>query len=254
MIRSPVTRGSRPATRHSRWANQRSPIGKRRAGFTPPALYTTPTDLAKWDLALVGGKVLKPASYRLMTAQRELADGRLRSYGCGIGVVHRQGETILRHSGAVSGFLAFNAVFPRTKSAVVLMSNAEHQDASDIDNVLLALMLKAQEPPSPDVPKIAGLSAKDAAIDLLRQLQAGEVKRDILGEEYSVFLTPEHVRGAKERLGKLGEPEKVTVDPPSERGGMEVVLVHFAFKKAKVKTLMYRTPDGKVQEFLIYKE
>ena len=218
------------------------------------ALYTTPADLAKWDLALVGGKVLKPASYRLMTAQRELADGRLRSYGCGIGVVHRQGETILRHSGAVSGFLAYNAVFPRTKSIVVLMSNAEHQDASDIYNVLLALMLKAQEPPSPDVPKIAGPSAKDAAIDLFHQLQAGEVKRDNLGEEYNVFLTTERVRGAKERLGKLGEPEKVAADPPSERGGMEVVLVHFTFKNAKVKALMYRTPDGKMQEFLVYKE
>ena len=36
---------------------------------------------------------------------------------------------------------------------------------------------------------------------------------------------------------------------------MEVVTVHFTFKSGKkVKGLMYRTPDGKVQEFLIYKD
>jgi hypothetical protein len=34
---------------------------------------------------------------------------------------------------------------------------------------------------------------------------------------------------------------------------MEVVTVHFTFKTAKLKTLMYRSPDGKIQEFLIYK-
>ena len=31
-------------------------------------------------------------------------------------------------------------------------------------------------------------------------------------------------------------------------------MVHFTFKAGKVKALMYRTPDGKVQEFLIYKD
>ena len=62
------------------------------------ALYSTPSDLAKWDLALVGGKLLKPESYRLMTTPRELTDGRVREYGCGIGVVRRRGDFELRHS------------------------------------------------------------------------------------------------------------------------------------------------------------
>ena len=218
------------------------------------ALYTTPSDLAKWDVALVSGKVLKPDSYRLMTAPRELADGRFRDYGCGIGVSRRNGETILKHSGAVSGFLTYNAAVPRTRSAVILMANCEHEDASDIHDPLLAVLLKAQGPPAPDVPKVNGPGPKEAARDMLRQLQRGEIKRDSLGEEYSVFLTAERVKGAKERLGPLGEPDKVEADPTSERGGMEVALVHFTFKGRKIKALMYRTPDGKVQEYLVFKE
>jgi len=216
-------------------------------------LYTTPSDLAKWDVALVSGKVLKPDSYRLMTAPRELNDGRTRDYGCGIGVGRRGGEPVLRHSGAVSGFLAYNAVIPRTRSAVVLMSNCDHQDAGDLNDALVALLLKSQPPAAADVPRVSGPTAKEAALDILHQLQSGEVKRDNLGEEYSHYLTAERVRGAKERLGPLGEPDSVELDPAYERGGMEVVTVHFTFKKLKVKAMMYRTPDGKMQQFLLYK-
>jgi D-alanyl-D-alanine carboxypeptidase len=215
-------------------------------------LYTTPTDLAKWDLALVTGKVLKPDSYRLMTTPRELNDGRIRDYGCGIAVGRRRGELMLRHSGAVSGFLAFNAVLPRTRSALVLMGNCDHQDAGDIHEPLMDLLLRT-EAPAPDVPKVRGPASKEAALDLLHQLQSGEIKREDLGKDYSHYLTADRVRGAKARLGPLGEPEKVELDPAYERGGMEVVTVHFTFKKLKLKALMYRTPDGKVQQFLVYK-
>jgi hypothetical protein len=196
--------------------------------------------------------VLKPDSYRLFTTPRELSDGRTREYGCGIGVLRQQGEQILRHSGAVSGFLAFNTVVPRTRSAVILMSNADHQDAGAINRVLFQLLLRAQAD-APDVPKVSGPAAKDAAVDLLRQLRAGEVKREALGEEYSHYLTDERVRAAKGRLGPLGEPVKVEADPSTERGGMEVTAVHFTFKSVTVKGLLYRTPDGKVQQFLLYK-
>jgi CubicO group peptidase (beta-lactamase class C family) len=231
-------------------ANREAPGWIHAAG----ALYTTPSDLAKWDVALVSGKVLKPDSYHLMTTPRELTDGRFRDYGCGIGVSRRGGETILKHSGAVSGFLTYNAALPRTRSAVILMANCEHQDASDVHEPLLELLLKAQGAPTPDVPKIKGPSAKVAALDLLRELQSGKVSRDSLGEDYNLFLTEERVKGAKERLGPLGEPTKIDVEPTSERGGMEVAMVHFTFKDRKIKALMYRSPDGKVQEFLIYKE
>lgn len=41
------------------------------------AMYSTPSDLAKWSLALHGGKVLKPDTYALMTAPRKLTSGKI---------------------------------------------------------------------------------------------------------------------------------------------------------------------------------
>jgi CubicO group peptidase (beta-lactamase class C family) len=217
-------------------------------------LFTTPSDMAKWDVALMTGKVLKPDSLRLMTSPVRLSDGRFAEYGCGIGLRRGAGETIWRHGGAVSGYLSFNYLLPRTRSAFILMANSENQDAGELFEPLFDLLVSAQPRASRFVPKINGPSAKDAALDLLQQLQGGEVKRELLGDDYSSFLTPERTKGAKERLGQLGEPMKVDADPPAERGGMEVVTVHFTFRDRKIKGLMYRTPDGKIQEFLIYKE
>ena len=40
----------------------------------------------------------------------------------------------------------------------------------------------------------------------------------------------------------------------SERGGMEVASIHFKFKTAELGGLLYRTPDGKIQQLLFRKQ
>jgi D-alanyl-D-alanine carboxypeptidase len=231
------------------------PAGMEAEGWIHAAggIFTTPSDLVKWDLALMEGKLLKPESFRLMSTARTLSDRRSARYGCGLGIAERNDEFILRHSGAVSGFLAFNAMIPRTKSALVLMTNCDHLDAGALNDVLLTLLLKAGARDLALVPKIKGPEAKEAALDMLHQYQSGNVQRDKLGEEFSVYLNAKRVEEAKDRLKALGEPEKVEVEAVYERGGMEVASIRFTFKSVKAKALLYRTPDGKIQQFLIYK-
>ncbi len=215
-------------------------------------LYTTPSDLAKWDLALMEGKLLKPASYLTMTTPRTLADGRVHHYGCGLRTFERDGETVLSHSGAVSGYLAYNTLLPRTKSAVIVMTNCESQGVSGLQTEIVNRLFKAQAAEQPEVPKVNGATAKDAALDLLHQMQTGKIKREMLAEEFNHYLSDERVASAQERLQALGEPTRVEVAGLSERGGMEVATVRFTFKDRRVTASMYRTPDGKVEQFLLY--
>jgi len=214
-------------------------------------LFTTPSDLGKWNLALMEGKLLKPESFRLMTTPRKLADGRTEDYGCGLRIVHRDGEMILRHGGSISGFLASTAMIPRTKSAVILMTNCDHLNLKALNDVILTRLLKAGE--VSEVPTIRGPGAKETALALLHQFQSGKVERANLGEDFNLFLTPKRVEEAKERLKALGEPTTVEVDSVAERGGMEEALIFFTFKSRKVKAYLSRTPDGKIQQFLLYK-
>ena len=79
-----------------------------------------------------------------------------------------------------------------------------------------------------------------------------EPSRTNLGEEYSVYLTDERVNAGGERLKALGQPDKVDVGILYERGGMEVASVTLTYKTKTVRASLYRTPDGKIQQLLIY--
>jgi D-alanyl-D-alanine carboxypeptidase len=107
---------------------------------------------------------------------------------------------------------------------------------------------------NPHVPKVSGPPAKEAALDFLHQMQAGKLDRDKLGEEFSLFVSDERLQAAAPRLKAMGEPEKVEVSGVYERGGMEVSSIHFKFKTATLGGLLYRSPDGKIQQFLIRKQ
>ncbi len=216
------------------------------------AVYSTPSDLATWDLALVEEKVLKPESFQLMTTPRRLSDGSSTGYGCGLSVSTRSGARVLSHNGAVAGFYALNAVIPETKSAVVLFSNLDSYEAVNaVYARLMASLLPRREPAGP---VIAGPPAGEAARLMFRSLQQGQVDRALLGEEYGYFLTDAKVRAAAARLKPYAEPTKVEVESVSERGGMEVARTRLIFDSGVLKGLMYRTPDGRIQQFFVLKE
>ena len=218
-------------------------------------LWASASDLLRWDLALTSGRVLKPESYALMISPRKLSTGKISQYGCGLQIELRGGETILQHTGGVSGFVSFNAFVPRAKSGLVVLSNTEHISATPLRTELFNLLLKdIAEKESPAAPKVDGPSPKEVVLDFLKQLQSGRVNRSKLGEEFSYYLTDERVKSAAPRLAQLGEPVQVEADLPTERGGMEVVRVRLTFKTATLRASLYRKPDGTIEQLLFYRE
>jgi D-alanyl-D-alanine carboxypeptidase len=198
-------------------------------------------------MALMDGRVLDAESYALMTQPRKLAEGRVREYGCGIGVKINSNTVILAHEGQISGFQAWNVVVPANHSAVVILSNCEEWDAVDEIKAVLANLIM---PGPPWVPTIAGPDAGQAALEFFRRLQSGRIDRSQLGDEFSRFLSEQRVREASVRLKKLGAPNRAEVTHRSERGGMEVADIRLTCNKGALSALLYRTPDGKIQECL----
>ena len=210
-------------------------------------LNCTALDLVKWDMALIDGRVLNAESYALMTQPRKLTEGRVREYGCGIGVKIISHTLVLSHEGEVSGFQAWNVVVPATQSAVVILSNCEETDAVDNLKAVLANLIM---PDPPWVPTVAGPDAGLAAMEFFRSLQAGRIDRSRLGEEFSRFLSEDKVRDAAARLKKFRAPVRAEVQSRAERGGMEVAHVRLICKKGTIFALIYRTSDGTIQECL----
>jgi len=220
--------------------------------YAAGALYASATDLAKWDIALVDGKVLRHAAYKEMTTARLLADGRSAMYGCGLSVGLSGGETVLSHGGEVNGFLANNGIVPRTRSAVILLANSQFGDPSAIYRTVLSLVVK-DGANGAKPPKVNGPAMRETALEMLRALQNGKLDRTRLATEFNLFMSDARVADAARRLAPMGEPTHTEVEGPFERGGMEVSKVHFSFGSGKLDALMFRSADGKVQEFLVSK-
>jgi CubicO group peptidase (beta-lactamase class C family) len=210
------------------------------------AIWSTPTDLLTWDRSLLDRKLLSDSSYKVLTTAQRLTDGRSSGYGCGEGVNDRGLGVVLSHGGAVSGFVAQNTVIPSTRSAVVVLSNSDFSPIGALNQELVAKVM----PKSPDVPTVKGLSALDAAKKFLSELERGQVDRASLGEDFSFFLTPAKVAAGRKALNAMGPISNIRIGGVGERGGMEVATVLFDIGKTPSRGLLYRTPDGKVQEFL----
>ena len=230
-------------------------------------IWSTPSELATWDLALSEGRVLKPESWRVMSQPRLLANGASTEYACGldVGIIHEW--TVLSHGGAVSGFISSNRFVPDARSALVMLTNGESgQGLQPIDVAGIRIITAGEAPPRDStasganpasrqeataIPTINGPSPVDAATTLLAALQRGTIDRAGLSEEYSHFLTPGQLRVATTALGPLGVPDTVTLQWRGERGGLEVAVTSFKFGTRRLQGLMYRSTDGKVEEFLV---
>ena len=254
------------------WLGQPEPVALEGKGWIAAAgaIFSTPKDMAVWDTALTGGKVLKEGSFKLMTTPRKLKDGGVSNYGCGLAIGARRGVTVLSHGGAVNGFYALNLVVPSTRSAVILFSNlSSYSDVNVVYNQLAALVLPIEEKRPAEkpavkekpeasavtsgIPAIAGPPAVEQAKAFVRALQEGRVDRTSLGEEFGFFLKEGAIAPAAVRLKLFGEPTAAEIESIGERGGMEVSTTRLQFKSGVLKVLMYRTPDGKIQQLFIQK-
>ncbi|HWA57965.1 MAG TPA: serine hydrolase, partial [Gemmatimonadales bacterium] len=227
-------------------------------------IYSTAEDLAKWDIALMSGKVFKPATWQIVITPRLLNDGANSGYGGGQFIRVRRGWMLLQHGGAVSGFLSNNLMVPAQRSAFVTLASSERGPViGELGAPVRALFYADSAtgennyvpPPGSSsvspVPAIQGPPAAEMAVSIFKELQAGAVDRSRLSEEYNFFLTPAMLSGAATRLAPLGEPSKAEVVDLAERGGMEVSITSLTVGEKVITALMYRRPDGIVEEYLL---
>jgi CubicO group peptidase (beta-lactamase class C family) len=91
------------------------------------SLYFSILDLAKWDAALYGEKLLKRSSLDLMWTPAKLKDGRPNKDGYGFGwfMTERRGHRVVSHDGAWQGFKTAIARYVDDRLTVVVLANLE---------------------------------------------------------------------------------------------------------------------------------
>jgi CubicO group peptidase (beta-lactamase class C family) len=208
-------------------------------------LAMTPTDLAKWDIAFLGRKILSARSWDELTREVKLSNGDSTHYALGLGVGEIDHMPMFEHSGEVSGFISSNAVFPTRQGAVVVLSN---QDVVNLVGPLarqistLVFMPEHTEPSPKDTAQVQAI---------LAALQKGKIDRGLFTENANGYFSASALRDCKTSLGALGKLQSVTAVSESLRGGMIHRSYRAQFARKAVSLNIYLLTDGKYEQFLV---
>lgn len=98
-------------------------------------LIVTAPDLAKWNECLHNGKLLKPATYKMMTNYvitntHQLFSEKPIGYGYGLRINDKAEIYEIGHTGfhPSEGFTAVNLYYPKTKTSVIIMENSGNEN------------------------------------------------------------------------------------------------------------------------------
>ena len=136
-------------------------------------ICTTAGDLAKWNRALHGGRVLSDASYRAMTTPRGAAATDGAYYGLGLYVRPEPwGKNVILHGGTTAGYSAANLWYPADSISVTVLYNAVPQVPVNVAAVIAQLAhgltpaprrVVAQTPAPPAAPVVTIENTPSAA-------------------------------------------------------------------------------------------
>jgi D-alanyl-D-alanine carboxypeptidase len=100
----------------------------------------TASDLAKWNRALHGGRVLSEGSYRAMTTPRGAAAIDGAYYGLGLYVRPEPwGKNVILHGGTTAGYAAMNLWYPADSISVIVLYNGVPQVPVNVASVIAQL-------------------------------------------------------------------------------------------------------------------
>lgn len=86
---------------------------------------STAGDLASWNAALHGGKLLSAAAYHELITPDTLNDGTRLRYANGLAVDSELGRRLVHHGGDMPGFATELAYFPDEALTIVVLVNTE---------------------------------------------------------------------------------------------------------------------------------
>lgn len=167
-------------------------------------LYFNVLDLAKWDEALYGTKLLKQSSLDWMWTVYRLNDGKpnFAGYGFGWFITAQNGHKLIEHGGAWQGFTCRISRYPDDSLTVAVLTNLEagYSNPREIAHVVAGLV-----DPALKVPKLEAIADNQPELamrleKLLNEIVAGRDIRAEMTPQLSAAITTDEMQRS---LGKL---------------------------------------------------
>lgn len=229
--------------------------GWQNAGSTYPptllgagAILSTADDVARWDHAIVTGRLLKPQTLKEFFTPVGLKSGSDVPYALGWFIGQDQGRPIWEHGGNTLGFSCSNLYLPKEKTSIVFLTNVGGLGGSSVTRRIAARLFRAYDLSQRKAEPDPNPQATSQLMMTFRQFGKGQYKNlDVFAP--AMKGTMASFRGALSRMGygNVGKNLKTYrhLDSEAISGGRR--LSRYALRLGETGTLYLQvtwTADG----------
>ena len=181
------------------------------------------------------------------------ADGRTNGYGLGVFNHDQRERHVIDHGGEAVGFLTQNTVYPDTKDAIVVFTNADFSGATDtITSGIEKIALNA--------PEAALASEGDRLADVqavYAMLAGGQLDRSKFTDDLNFYFDATVLGDYRASLIPLGAPKITMSRSPRLRGGFvnrNYTLQYAGHPDLTLVTYAEPGATGRWEQFLVMPE
>jgi CubicO group peptidase (beta-lactamase class C family) len=216
-------------------------------------LYFNVLDLAKWDEALYGTKLLKQSSLDRIWTVYPLNDGKPNPAGYGFAwmIGAQDGHRRIEHGGAWQGFTCRISRYPDDSLTVAVLTNLE---AGRSNTGVIAHVVAGLVNPALTVPKLEAIADNQPELaerlkKLLDENVAGKDIRPETSPQLAALLTPEASKRWQQSLAKLWPGGTLTLVKRDKgpEGGPQWISTYRLSKGGDATLLVFGLgSDGKI--------
>ena len=217
------------------------------------AIVSTASDIAKWDAALFGGKIVTPDDLALMTRAGALPALNAKArYGFGWVVDTFDDQPRLWHNGGTLGFTASNHRYPGLGESIIVLENNGESDSDAVANAVFEALHPALAA-SAAAKRAAGedVAVTARAKRVWDELLSGKVDRAEFTTTMSDALTPAVLAQSTAQLRPLGAPTSWVYAGSDVTGTTTTYSYRVGFAGGVTLTIMMSVgADGKISGYL----
>ena len=212
--------------------------------YAAGSIESTTLDLAKWDAALYGEKVLSQADFKTMWTPTVLPSGKTEPYGFGWQLDSMNGFAIVQHGGGIHGFITFIRRAPARGLTVIVLTNSGSSNPGAMADDIMGIV-----DPALKVAEMKAITDKDPrmtawAKSILQSILDGKLDRTQLTPEFNKQVTPALENGAKAQLGSLGPINGFELSSESVSATNKIRVYKVTLGSKVLKLTIARSPQG----------
>ena len=210
--------------------------------FSAGNLVSTVDDMAKWDKALLEGRLLKPETREKMYNITRIKDG-ISTYAFGWDVSELAGHTARQHGGGTGGFSTYILRLPDDKLSVVVLSNLAMTDVASTARDAARFVLPALEEKAVRDPDTT-LTKKHR--EIIDKITDGTIQRAAFEESTADELFPTLIAQARQQLQTWGKLEKFELLEHKHEPKLLTRRYRMVFDKARMQLVIRENEEHKI--------